>query len=94
MIHFPYEPINIISHIDNGNTSIFDHILVHLDDDKKSYVLNILEAADETLKRRHRGTETYLLCIKYYLEYILRRIVTNRNLHLNNSMTICINMVS
>ena len=66
LIHFPYEPINIISHIDNGNTSIFDHILVHLDDDKKSYVLNILEAADETLKRRHRGTETYLLCIKYY----------------------------
>ena len=66
LIHFPYDSINIRSHIDNGNTSILNHILVHLDDDKKSYVLNILEAADETLKRRHRGTETYLLCIKYY----------------------------
>ena len=66
-IHFPYEPINIRSHIDNGNTSIFDHILVHRDDNRKSYVLNILEAADETLKRHHRGIETYLLCIKYYL---------------------------
>ena len=66
LLHFPYKPINIRSHIDNDNTSIFDHILVHLDDDKKSYVLNILDAAGETLKRRHRGTETYLLCIKYY----------------------------
>ena len=64
LIHFPYEPINIISHIDNGNTSIFDHILVHLDDEKKSYVLTMLEAADETLKRRHRG-----ICMKYYLRF-------------------------
>ena len=74
LLHFPYEPINIRSHIDNGNTSIFDHILVHLDDDKKSYVLNILEAADETLKRRHRGIETYFICIKYYL-----RVYTKEN---------------
>ena len=33
LIHFPYQPINIRSHIDNGNTSIFDLILVHLNDD-------------------------------------------------------------
>ena len=33
----------------------FDHILVHVDDDKKCYVLNILEAANESLKRRRRG---------------------------------------
>ena len=58
LIHFPYKPINVISHIDNGNTSIFDYILVQLDDDKKSYVLTMLEAADEALKRRHRGIET------------------------------------
>ena len=58
LIHFPYEPINVISHIDNGNTSIFDCILVHLNDVKKSYVLTMLEAADEALKRPHRGIET------------------------------------
>ena len=72
LIHFPYEPINSRSHIDNGNTSIFDLILVHLNDDKKSYVLNILEVADETLKRSHRGIETYPLCIKYYLRVYTR----------------------
>ena len=48
----------------------FDHILVHLDDDKKSYALNILEAADEAFKRRHRGIETYFGCLKYYLKVL------------------------
>ena len=95
LLHFPYKPINIRSHIDNDNTSIFDHILVHFDDDKKSYVLNILEAADETLKRRHRGIETYLLCMKYYL-----RVYTKENPNKPKPSTkqfddqICINMVS
>ena len=58
LMHFPYEPINVIWDIDNGNTNIFDHILVHLDDEKRTYALTMLEAADESLKRRHRGIET------------------------------------
>ena len=34
----------------------------------------MLEAADEALKRRHRGIETYFRCLKYYV-----RIYTKEN---------------
>ena len=94
LIHFPYEPIKVIWHIDNGNTIISYHVLVHLDDDKKSYVLTMLEAADEALKRRHRGIETYFRCLKYYVRICTKENPNKSNLNQNNSMTICINMLS